>query len=879
MYGFSVRCFKNTTTTQEVLDEEENTTRVNNENVDADEDTIISFDDEESLSGISLTGVKLEVVTNTTVTPVDVGVDSSEKILWKVELKFKKTDNSEINKTAKFSKAIKVKIPVTTSTKGWIKVYIKHGTNPFGFTWLATSPIDCNEDGTPKGNLYKGQLLKALNNWFVEIYTCSASTLAVTDEVAIAGIWNEWYETLSKAIAAVPMDGTQTEIVLLKNATINETLAINGNKNILLNLSWNTLINSWFTYVLNWSLEVKDGKFWNGINVYWYENSNYTSSLKIDDDVTLEWDYPVILHEYHGGDKAYWATIDVYWNINATNSALWVMWNIKQGNSVINIYGSLTGKNVWIAQNGYATVNVHTWATIYAQTETAFEQRAWITNIYGWTLKSDWTPASEEANNNWTTTVWAAFAVSPYNLSNQTINIEWWTFEAINALIITNETSAASVLQDRVTIGVEWWTFKGNVVSKNPVEWGDPIENFIEWWTFSKRPATEYCGDGLIPARNPNGTYWVKLWWKVTFKDGNETYVWPVVDWERISAATVTPEEWYVFDGWYESGATTSFNFNSLITRDINLESVWKVNVTFNSNWWSSVPTQTIKQGWTVTEPQNPEKAWYNFINWTKDDVAYGFNSPVSEPITLDANWNAISWGTAYTVIHQTRNENSPTYTQRDTVQEYWDAWTAVNPENIYKPNYEWYVFDRCDSVNIAWESTTVVRCYYELLNHNVEFYDDGNNEYAYDGSYKTVPNYWKIKKPEDPTKENDVEHTYSFVGWYETGATTAYDFDTIQTWANSGDVKTIKLYAKFDSLNKYTVSFYDEDGTTSLATTTVDSWEIAIYPNANPTKENTAETGYIFTGWYLSGDTNKTKVNLSSTVVLWNTEYIALYD
>lgn len=82
----------------------------------------------------------------------------------------------------------------------------------------------------------------------------------------------------------------------------------------------------------------------------------------------------------------------------------------------------------------------------------------------------------------------------------------------------------------------------------------------------------------------------------------------------------------------------------------------------FNSNGGSSVKSQTVKEGKKARKPKNPTKEGYVFDEWQLDGVAYDFNTPVTEDITLDAVWEeAASWTVTF-------NSNGGSEVQPQTV-------------------------------------------------------------------------------------------------------------------------------------------------------------------------------------------------------------------
>lgn len=82
----------------------------------------------------------------------------------------------------------------------------------------------------------------------------------------------------------------------------------------------------------------------------------------------------------------------------------------------------------------------------------------------------------------------------------------------------------------------------------------------------------------------------------------------------------------------------------------------------------------------------------------------------------------------------------------------------------------------------------------------------------------------------------------YTFGGWYkEPECTTAFDFATPITG-------NITLYAKW-TVNKYTITFKNYDGT-ELQSSEVAYGETPAYTGAAPTREQTAQYTYTFSGW-----------------------------
>ncbi|MFH0993533.1 MAG: InlB B-repeat-containing protein, partial [bacterium] len=118
------------------------------------------------------------------------------------------------------------------------------------------------------------------------------------------------------------------------------------------------------------------------------------------------------------------------------------------------------------------------------------------------------------------------------------------------------------------------------------------------------------------------------------------------------------------------------------------------------------------------------------------------------------------------------------------------------------------------------------------VAQYTVTFYDDDGTTVL---KTQVVTAGGAASAPANPAKASTAQYNYAFAGWDK---------------AFSNITGNLAVYATYTAtLRQYTVTFYDEDGTTSLGTSTVNYGTAATAP-ANPSKGSTAQYNYAFAGW-----------------------------
>ena len=135
------------------------------------------------------------------------------------------------------------------------------------------------------------------------------------------------------------------------------------------------------------------------------------------------------------------------------------------------------------------------------------------------------------------------------------------------------------------------------------------------------------------------------------------------------------------FVEWQLNGNT--YVFGTPVTENITLTAVWLENkyiITFDSNGGSNVPSQTVDYNGTAIKPDNPTREGYTFVNWKLNGNDYDFSTPVTNSITLVAEWTI----NKYTV---TFNSNGGSNVPSQTIDY---NGTAIKPID---PTREGYTF------------------------------------------------------------------------------------------------------------------------------------------------------------------------------------------
>ena len=301
-----------------------------------------------------------------------------------------------------------------------------------------------------------------------------------------------------------------------------------------------------------------------------------------------------------------------------------------------------------------------------------------------------------------------------------------------------------------------------------------------------------------------------------------------------VSQPNAPTKRGYTFRGWFEEGAEAPYVFNKIEARNVSLKAKWEVrkySIIFDSDGGTKVETITKLFGEKVEKPADPIKEGYTFEGWYEATslFAYTFNTIEAREVSLKAVWSI----NQYTINF---NSNGGTSVKPIT-QDY--GTTVLAPTNPTKTGYTFagwyedgktnaYAFNKIEARNVSLKAKWIANQY------SITFDSDGGTPVG-----KITQNFGtSVVAPANPTKPG-----FNFLGWFESGNTSAYVFNTIEA-------RNIALKARWGETQEYSIIF-DSDGGSPVETI-IKRAGLSISAPTSPTK-----TGYTFDGWFEDGNTN----------------------
>lgn len=330
----------------------------------------------------------------------------------------------------------------------------------------------------------------------------------------------------------------------------------------------------------------------------------------------------------------------------------------------------------------------------------------------------------------------------------------------------------------------------------------------------------------------------------VAFDTADGTSIDPqtIKDGGKVSKPDDPTREGYEFKGWTLNGV--DYDFTAPVKADLVLTAVWTpvkpktYTITFDTDGGTVVPSQTVKDKGTATEPTAPTKTGYEFKGWLLDGKTYDFTTPVTKDATLKAKWEKTKVE-SYTVAFNSADGSD---VASQTVEQ---GKNAVKPDDPTREGYTflgWYAGDTAYDWDTPVTGNLILTAHWQKdeqpqpKTYTVTFdYQNGSPSDA-----RTVSEGNTVTPPENPVRDG-----YDFQGWVGIDGS-EFDFeqpitsDTLVSakWKKHEDPKPVM----------HTVTFNSNGGTSIDPQTVQDG--LTVRRPADPVKND-----YVFDGWYLDND------------------------
>ena len=357
----------------------------------------------------------------------------------------------------------------------------------------------------------------------------------------------------------------------------------------------------------------------------------------------------------------------------------------------------------------------------------------------------------------------------------------------------------------------------------------------------------------------------------------------------------------YTFLGWYTaSSGGTKISSTTKITGTVTYYAQWSINsytLTYNVNGGNAVsPTsKSVQYGSaygtlpTPTKNSNAEFT-YAFAGWYT--AASGGTQVTANTTmgagntTIYAHWTATR--RSYTIGYQTtygslnRTSQSVAYGSKGSC-------TLTMPSNNAQYTYTfqgWYTAANGggtkvgSSLTLETPSVAGAATYYAYVTRTVNSYTWTFNANGGTGNTTKTLNYNNtLSTLPTASKAADAQYTYTFVGWFDTSASTGGTQLTTSTKCTGN--KT--WYARYTTtINKYTFTFNANGGSTPSSSSITKDYNEAIgtLPTCSRAADNTYT--YAFAGWFdtatATGGTQLTTTTKVTSNKTWYARWTATY-
>ena len=281
----------------------------------------------------------------------------------------------------------------------------------------------------------------------------------------------------------------------------------------------------------------------------------------------------------------------------------------------------------------------------------------------------------------------------------------------------------------------------------------------------------------------------------------------------KYNNVAVKPEtdpikEGYTFKYWSLEENGVAYDFNTKITKNITLYSVYSVNnykVSFVDNGTKYVEDETIEYNKVAVKPEtDPSKVGHTFKYWSLEEngTAYDFNTKITKDITLYSVYSVNNYKVSFV-------DNGTKYIEDETI-EYNKV--AIKPETdpskVGHTFKYWSLGENGTAYDFSTKITkdTTLYSVYEANEYTVKFMN-GDNLFK----QEQVKYGLKATKPsENPTREHNL-----FKTWILNDK--EYDFNLPVT-------DNLVLHSKYEEIEKPSISHMPTEWTNNKVTVTITS-------------------------------------------------------
>ncbi len=273
--------------------------------------------------------------------------------------------------------------------------------------------------------------------------------------------------------------------------TDSETIRANTNKKFTIDLGGHTLdMNGERFYVDNADVTIQNGVLHSNKEGIQFAPNNYGDArLVIAEDAKIVSNNGCAVLVADNSNGSHSGVADIY---GETEGCIFIHGTVPQtANIVVNVYGNIYGgeniarKDIGIAVNGYATVNIKSGATV--KSLTGIEVRAGKLNVEdGATIIATAVPTSFEPNSSGTTTQGAGVGVSQHTTKLPIeVNISGGTIQGYIPLYEINPQNNSDADLAKITINVTGGTFENinggttlfSIADRDKITYNNPLES------------------------------------------------------------------------------------------------------------------------------------------------------------------------------------------------------------------------------------------------------------------------------------------------------------------------------------------------------------------------------------------------------------------